>query len=78
MILYDTEIKPVVLSEDESNFDWKFVIFGQDMDSKNFLFRVKENKENFQVEREIHGITMFNYAGVTMMNWEWMIVCGGI
>lgn len=21
---------------------------------------------------------MFNYAGVTMMNWEWMIICGGI
>lgn len=75
-IFDDTEIKPVA-SEDE-NTQRRFVIFGQDTGQKNFLIRVNEEKESFHLEKEIGGMTMFNYAGVTMMNRDWMIVCGGI
>lgn len=39
---------------------------------------MEEKKKQFPIHKNIADITMYNYAGVTMMNKEWMIICGGI
>ena len=56
----------------------KFIVFGQDMKGVNFLLQLDSANNKLMNLPAPNNVDFYNYSGVTMVDENRMIVCGGI
>lgn len=56
----------------------KFVVFGQDRSGYEFFLQLDSTKMTLQQQNLPTGSNFYNYSGVTMVDDDTMVVCGGI